>query len=323
VHASVAGWADLASRRTMDPAATMMAYSMSKPVTAVAVLALVEEGRLGLDDPIARHLATDPYDPAITVRQLLCHTSGIPNPVPLRWVHPAGAHDAFDEGEALARALREHPKTHSRPGARYLYSNIGYWLLGEIVASVSRRPFTDYVEERILLRLGLAPAELAYGIPDPIRHASGYLARRSLMNLARAILIDRELVGPTAGPWIEIRPHCVNGAAFGGLIGTARAFGAFLSDLLAPRSAMLGDEARALLFAPQRTSDGGTIPMTLGWHVGSRDGIRFFYKEGGGGAFHAMMRLYPDRGMGTVAIGNAAGFPAGAALDAFDRRIVL
>jgi D-alanyl-D-alanine carboxypeptidase len=58
--------------------------------------------------------------------------------------------------------------------------------------------------------------------------------------------------------------------------------------------------------------------MTLGWHVGELDGARFFYKEGGGGGFHAMMRLYPAAGIGTVVMTNATQFDVRQVLDATD-----
>lgn len=126
------GWADLAGRRQLNAGTTMMAYSMSKTITAAAVLLLVEAQKVELDDPIDVYLESQPYGSDVTVRQLLSHTSGIPNPIPLRWVHPATLHEAFDERAALARVLREHPKLSFPPGTKYKYSNIGYWLLGRI-----------------------------------------------------------------------------------------------------------------------------------------------------------------------------------------------
>lgn len=58
--------------------------------------------------------------------------------------------------------------------------------------------------------------------------------------------------------------------------------------------------------------------MTLGWHVGDRTGERFFYKEGGGGGFHCMMRVYPASGVATVLMTNATGFDVGGCLEAVE-----
>src|SRR6185503_5931111 len=225
------GLADLSRRAALDASTSMMAYSMSKTITAVAVLQLMEAGKVGLDDAVARYVDGLPY-PDVTVRQLLSHTSGIPNPIPLRWVHPAAAHAGFSETAALAEVLRKHSRLSFRPGTRYRYSNIGYWLLGSIVERASGLAFTDYIDAHIVRPLGLTTRDMGYAIPDPADHASGYLERYSFMNLLKGFLIDRELVGRSTGRWVEIRRHHVNSAAFGGLVGTARAFGVFLQDQL-------------------------------------------------------------------------------------------
>ena len=114
-----AGSADLLSQRSMDVGTTMMAYSMSKTITAATVLRLVEAGRVGLDDPLERLVPSSPYGPKVSVRQLISHTSGIPNPIPLRWVHPATEHGTFDEDAALAAILRKYPRLSFAPGAKY------------------------------------------------------------------------------------------------------------------------------------------------------------------------------------------------------------
>ncbi len=311
-HAS--GWADIRRQTPLDGGTTLMAYSMSKTISAAAVLQLVEAGRLELDAPVVRYVDALPYGPRVTVRQLISHTSGIPNPIPLRWVHPAASHATFDEAGALAAVLRKHPRLSFEPGTRYAYSNIGYWLLGKIVERVTGELFSAYINERILGPLGITPTELAYVVPLPTRHATGYLEKYSWMNLAKGFLIDRDLIGNYSGRWLEIRSHYLNGPAFGGLVGSARGFGTFLRDQCQPRSALFSGPTRTLFYAPQQTTRGAAIAMTLGWHIGEG----FFYKEGGGGGFHCMMRVYPSHGIGTVVMCNATGFDVGRLLNAAD-----
>jgi len=311
------GLADLSRRAALDASTSMMAYSMSKTITAVAVLQLMEAGKVGLDDAVARYVDGLPY-PDVTVRQLLSHTSGIPNPIPLRWVHPAAAHAGFSETAALAEVLRKHSRLSFRPGTRYRYSNIGYWLLGSIVERASGLAFTDYIDAHIVRPLGLTTRDMGYAIPDPADHASGYLERYSFMNLLKGFLIDRELVGRSTGRWVEIRRHHVNSAAFGGLVGTARAFGVFLQDQLRDRSALIGANAKRVLYDPRQAVPGRDVAMTLGWHVGKVGGHQHFFKEGGGGGFHCLMRLYPERGLGTVVMTNATAFPVHRFLDETD-----
>jgi len=316
------GVANLSRRSPLGSSTSMMAYSMSKTITAVAVLQLVESGKVALDDPLDAYVDDMPYR-GVTVRQLLSHTSGIPNPIPLRWVHAAAAHTPFDDDAALAAVVRRYPRVSSRPGRRYRYSNIGYWLLGRIVERASGLRLTNYVETRIIRPLGLTPRDLGYAIADPSNHASGYLERYSMMNLLKGFLIDRDLIGGSTGRWTEILPHYVNGAAFGGLVGTARAFSTFLRDQLRDRSVLIGSEAKRMLYDARTAAPGLHVPMTLGWHVGQTDKGRYFYKEGGGGGFHCLMRLYPDRGLGTVLMTNATAFPVHRMLDETDQALPL
>ena len=311
------GLADVAARRPMTSDETLMAYSMSKTITAAAVLQLVEAGRVGLDDPVARFVEWQPYGEAITVRQLLSHTSGTPNPIPLRWVHAARDHDRFDERAALDEVLRANPRVAFRPGTKYAYSNIGYWLLGFIVERAGGQPFTSYVTTHVLDRLGISRNQIGYAVADPACHAAGYLEKYSFTNLFKRLLIDKALIGDYEGPWLRIRDHYLNGPAFGGLVGTAVSFSRFLQDQLRAHSALFGDATRALFYEQQHVS-GRPIAMTLGWHMGSTGGMAFYFKEGGGGGFHCLMRLYPAQGIGTVIMSNATAFPVHEALSAVD-----
>lgn len=316
------GWADVAGRRQLTSATTMMAYSMSKTITAAAVLQLVEAQKVGLDDRIDVHLESQPYGPDVTVRHLLSHTSGIPNPIPLRWVHPVARHDAFDERAALASVLLENQKPSFPPGSRYRYSNIGYWLLGFIVERASGEPFPSYVRQHVLAPLGITPQEVGFEIPASRDHAKGYLEKFSLMNLGKRFVIARELIGGYEGRWLHLHAHYVNGAAFGGLVGCAGGFAKLLQDQLRSHSVLFADATRELFYSPQRTRAGAGTPMTLGWHLGAVDGVRHFYKEGGGGGFHSMMRVYPSAGIATVVMTNATGFKVGEFLDDVDLRFL-
>jgi CubicO group peptidase (beta-lactamase class C family) len=315
---SGAGLADLASRRPMLPGTTMMAYSMSKTFTAAAVLQLAEAGRLDVDDPVARFVSWQPYGDAITVRQLLCHTSGIPNPIPLRWVHSTAAHPTFDERAEFSKVLNRYPKLAFAPGTRFRYSNIGYWLLGTVIEQASGERFVDYMERRVLRELDIPAHELSYRIVDPAVHASGYLEKYSFINLIKRWLIETELIGEYSGRWLRIRDHYLNGPAFGGLVGSSTGIARFLRDQLCNSPRMFSRTTRDLFLRQQRTAS-GPIPMTLGWHIGLLGRSRYFFKEGGGGGFRCMMRIYPERQLGTVVMANATTVDVKALLDRADR----
>jgi CubicO group peptidase (beta-lactamase class C family) len=315
-----AGYADLATQRPMLADTAMMAFSMSKTITAVAVLQLVEQGAIALDDAIAGLIPWQPYGPAVTIRQLLCHTAGIPNPLPLKWVHAAGDL-AIDERARLDAVLRRHSRLNSAPGTRYAYSNIGYWLLGYIVEAASGEPFRSYVARNIAVPLGASGSALGYNFPDGGSHACGYLERYSLFSLLKPWLIDRALIGKPVGRWVALHELYPDGPAFGGAVGSARAFASLLQDQLREHSLLLSDHTRDLMQA-QQSAGNGPIPMTLGWHMGMLEHTPYLYKEGGGGGFHNMMRLYAGTGVGTVVMTNATLFNVAKLLDALDASVI-
>lgn len=313
------GWADIRARGAMTPATTLMAYSMTKTFTAIALLQLAEKNQLRLDDEMDRYLPDTPYrGNAISIRQLLAHTAGIPNPIPLRWVHLAAEAAGFDEAAALAEVLRKHGKLAAAPGSKYGYSNIGYWLLGQIIEQATGQSYCECVRAQILAPLGLAADEMDFSVPDPHRHAKGYLAKYSLMNLLKGLVTDRKFWGDYEGNWLHLRSHHLNGPAFGGLVGTARAFGRFLQDQLSTDSVLLSPESKRLLESQQATAAGRLVPMTLGWHIRGDGEATCLFKEGGGGGFHGEMRVYPHLGFGSVVMANATVFHSTRFLDEVD-----
>jgi D-alanyl-D-alanine carboxypeptidase len=314
----VGGWADIRNRKPMGLDTTLMAYSMTKTFTAVAILQLMEQGKLELDDQVCRYLPGCPYPETITIRQLISHTSGVPNPIPLRWVHLAAAHQRFDERAALAKVLKDNPRLSFKPGTKYAYSNIGYWLLGSIIEAATNQAYIDYVSDHVLKPLGLEPRQIGFVIPDPLNHAKGYLGKYSMMNLLKGFLTEGNLWGDYEGKWLEVASHYVNGPAFGGLIGGVRSFGRFLQDQLRESSILLGPAGKELLFTEQKTSDGRSLGMTLGWHIRELQGVPYFLKEGGGGGFHGEMRLYPTRQFASVVLVNSTEFNSNTFLSQLD-----
>jgi CubicO group peptidase (beta-lactamase class C family) len=240
----------------------------------------------------------------MTIRHLLAQTSGIPNPIPLRWVHLAAKHTTFDEDNALAKILQDNPDVRFSPGSKYMYANISYWILGKIVERVSGKSFASYMQDHLFRPLHLDTTAAAFTIAEGTPHARGYLKRLSLMNLAKSFLLDAQFIGEYEDGWLHIDDHYLNGPGFGGLIATARAVAAFMQDQLHDTPVLFGAGTKKLFFTQQRTTTGEPIPMTLGWHMGNLDGIPYFYKEGGGGGYHAEMRIYPGCGIASVIMVN-------------------
>lgn len=314
------GWADIQNQKTMTLDTTLMAYSMTKTFTAVAILQLAERGKLSLDGTLDQHLPRNPYPGRnITIRQLLQHTSGLPNPIPLRWVHLAEEDSSFDEAAALAKVLSDNPELVSQPGRRFVYSNIGYWLLGKIIEQATGHTYADHLRANVLLPLGISAQEMDFVIPDPARHAKGYLAKYSLMNLVKGFVTDRRFWGGYEGNWLRLKSHYLNGPAFGGLIGTARSFTRFLQDQLRTEPVLYGAQTKRLLETQQTDGAGAPTPMTLGWHVGNTRGTVYFFKEGGGGGFHCEMRFYPTQRIASVVMVNGTAFDSRKFLNREDR----
>lgn len=195
VYEYAGGWADIHGQKAMTPDTTQMAYSMTKTFTAVVILQLVEK-KLGLKDVIDEYLPITGYHSyGITVRQLLNHTSGVPNPIPLQWVHLAAEDSSFNESEALATILQENPELQHGPGSKFAYSNIGYWLLGKVVEQVTEQSYSDYIRLNILQPLKISRQKMDFVIPDEPSHANGYLKKYSFINLVKGFIIDRKFLG--------------------------------------------------------------------------------------------------------------------------------
>ena len=166
--------------------------SISKVLTATVVLQLVEDGKLNLDQPVAQQLADyvgvrvrDPGVAAITVRQLLSHTSGLSTYDNLFFDHGA------DSCTTAAR-IGLTGTLLAPPGTRYNYSNLGFCLLGLLIEQVTGRPYAEEVRERTLEPLGITDMRMATTFdrnPGDVEHPS--VPTRNYM----------EVLGP-AGAWV-------------------------------------------------------------------------------------------------------------------------
>jgi CubicO group peptidase (beta-lactamase class C family) len=165
-----AGWADRASGRLADANTLFRAGSITKLLTATAVMTLRDRGRLSLDDPVAAHLPEFTL-PGVTVRHLLCHGAGLPRESPdeAGWRTRAFSSDK-DVLASLPRARGLYP-----PMERGKYSNLGYTLLGLVVERVSGAPYRRFVGERVLSPLSMADTTFdPEGMPAE-RRATGYM----------------------------------------------------------------------------------------------------------------------------------------------------
>ena len=312
------GYAEVLAKKTVTLETQFLVYSVTKVITAIATLQLCESGELSLDFPIARALPDFELDPEITVRHLLSQSSGLSNPLPTRWVHLPNEHAEFDERQRLRSILERHRKLRFKPGTRYGYSNLSYWILAQAIEALSGHKFSGHVTSRIFLPLGIT-SRAAFVLNSQLTYASGYLSRWSAMNLIKSFVADSKFWSTYEGKWLRIEPHCVDGPGFGGLITDSSTLGVLISDLLGSESKILRPESVKLLFEPQFTKSGKSLPMTLGFHIDSLDGVPYLFKEGGGMGFHAEIRIYPKQGVGSVLLMNDGAAETRKTLTRFDR----
>ncbi|HEX8194165.1 MAG TPA: serine hydrolase domain-containing protein, partial [Allosphingosinicella sp.] len=224
-RAFAAGFADLDSRTPVTAAHLFQIGSISKSLTGMAVFVLAGQGKLDLDGYVQRLLPDVPLPPEpITVRNLLEHSSGLPNslePTPFLSV-PGG-----------------RLWTGFAPGSRYSYCNLGYTLLGMIIERASGMPYAEAMERLVLRPIGMANARPVIRTADRALYATGHTRLRDDVPwMPHAPL--------TEGRWIEMH------SAAGSVAADARDMAAYLKALVAlgrGRGAPLFSDALARRYA--------------------------------------------------------------------------
>lgn len=144
------GVKNLDTKELLTPNSIFHMASVSKPFSATAIMQLVEKGKMELDDPLIKYLPyfkmDDPRYKDITIRQMLMHTSGIPDVLDYEWNKPQ-----YDDG-AAERYVRSlvNEKLIAAPGEKWQYSNMAFDILADVIAKVSGKSFEDYIKENIL-----------------------------------------------------------------------------------------------------------------------------------------------------------------------------
>jgi CubicO group peptidase (beta-lactamase class C family) len=265
--------------------------SATKQFTAAAVMTLVQEGKLSLDDPISEHLPGVPeHSRGITVRHLLQHTSGIPGSN-----SRGGGHDI---AAVLPTFLGDGPK--HEPGADWEYWNQGYALLSEVIARASGQPYTSYLREALFTPAAMTSTMFTGDEPP----ASAVVATgRSRMGAARAALEHpygnsyglqyRGMGGVVTNVWDLWRWH--------------RALG---------DEHILRERSKVELFRP------GLRGYALGWFV--RDGVHGAVQSHGGAVrgFTCELRRYPDRDAMIVVLCNTDAYAARSLADDVERSLL-
>ena len=308
-----AGGFGLADRQRTRPATASTAYlwfSMTKVVTATTALTLVDNGRLDLDAPAGEYVdcLQVPGRSQPTVRQLLTHTAGLGNPLPVRWAHPADA-DPPDPGDLLRRLMNRRRAYRYPVGDSARYSNVGYLAIGEVIAAAAGLTFEAAVRQTVLHPLAMN--RTGFAVPAGTDTATGYVKAPRIADPLLRRLLPPGVAGERHGSFLPLNPFSVDGPAYGGLVGSVLDAGRFLrlhlrdgdldgTRVLRPQTA----RAMRVIDHPGRPFDHG-----IGWFrrpdSGSGTGRRNYVEHFGTGAgFWNVMRLYPDQGVGIVVMTN-------------------
>lgn len=310
------GLADVVLARPVTSATTFNAYSITKPFTAAAVLALAQAGRLDLDAPVGVAAGVEGLDGYGSVRETLLHRAGFRNPNPLRWIHSAQSHGVFDEDVFVQAQLHALGGTRRRL-ARSAYSNVGYLVVGLAVERAWHGRFVHAVQALVLDPLRLLPGErLAFAIERFENHAHGHLRRHGLMDLLLGFFVERSsIVEAERGDRVKLRLHHVNGNAYGGLMANARGLARFGQAMIDGDGAMSPAVSRQLM----DTVPGPGPRRSLGLFCGTLGRYRWLAHAGGGLGGYGELRVYPQLRAVSAILINGPGLRDARCLDAIDR----
>ncbi len=287
VYAKGFGFADLENQIPFTPQTVSRIGSVSKSFTALAVMQLVEQGKINLDAEIQTYVPTFPKKQAqITIRQLLGHQGGIRHykgNEMLSNVHYASV-------ESALAIFKDDPLVND-PGEKYSYSTYGYNLLSRVVEAASGESFTDYVQGHII---------------DPLAMKQTYFDDRIKIIPRRAHFYTR---ANNTSPVINVpQVDQSNKWGGGGLLST-------VEDLIKYAAAYDGEklakrETIAQMFTSQKTHDGKPTAYGFGWAIVTDQGKRRVEHSGGSVGATSMLTKYPEQGLSIAVLVNCDHYSA-------------
>jgi len=286
VYERAFGFANMELRAPNTTTTRFEIASMTKPMTAIAIMQLVQEGKVRLDAKISDYLPWYPSDTGrrITVEQLLNHTSGIrqdivfDDPSPGAEVVAAINADLFSN-DSLVKLIARRPLLFE-PGTAFGYSSDGYAVLGAIIEEAAGKPYWRVLRERVLDRAGMTQTGVSYLPPLVPQRAAGYA---------------QDFDGYTNAPHIGVTPA-------GGLYSTLHDLYAFDQALYG--EALVNEQSKALLFGVR------SAITAYGWKT-SEDTLpngtrrRVLRTTGGLPGFQALMVRVPEARRTIIFLSNA------------------
>jgi len=259
--------------------------SIGKQFTAMAIMILVEEKKLDLDDPISKYLDVPNAWSAITVRHLLTHTSGLGD-----YPEKFSLQQNYTEDDLL-NMIKAQPLGFA-PGEKWSYSNLGYVTLGILIRKVSGEFYGDLLQKRVFAPLGMSHTRVISEADIIPNRAAGY-------RLEDGTLKNQEWVAPG-----------LNTTADGSLYFTIEDIAKW--DEALEKQKILSRASFEQMWRPVRLNDGSAAPYGFGWQIGKTDsGHRLVEHGGAWQGFAAYIGRYPDDRLSVAALCNRAGARAG------------
>lgn len=262
--------------------------SVTKTFVATAVMQLVEQGKVDLDAPVSKYLpyfeGPDERYAEITVRHLLSHLSGIANVTDPEFDRPQ-----FDD-EALERYVKLRCQTAliDTPGSEFHYSNIGYSVLGDLIAKVSGEIFENYVKKHILNPLGMKQSTLLLPEARRAQLAQPHIVDNAYQLIASPLFPYNRTLAPASTLYSNIREM-------------TRWALANLNRGVLDGERILPSSAYDLLWRPVSEK---VSHMGLGWFLWSYRGERMIGHSGSDLGYVSDLQLMPDRGIAVVVMIN-------------------
>jgi len=277
------GFSNLELQVPVKPETVFQSGSVGKQFTATAIMMLVEQGKVRLDDSITRYIKEAPATwNQVTVRDLLSHTAGFTD-------YPKNFDFRKDYTEAeLLKIVSEIPLAFE-PGTKWSYSNLGYLTLGIMIRRVTGEFYGDFLQERIFRPLGMTTTRIMSESDIIPNRAAGY-------QLVKGVLKNQDWVSPTMNTTAD-------GSLYFSVLDLAKWDAALDTEKLLKRSSL------EQMWTATRLKNGKENPAGygFGWFISSNAGQRIVHHEGEWQGFTSFITRHIDDQTTIVVLSNLAG----------------
>ncbi len=312
-----AGQANPFEDRVATTTSVYHVWSVTKVATALAVLDLVEDGLLDLDAPVADLLPWFEVEQsegrAMTVRDLLRHTSGLRDTVPAVFGWLRYDEDLPNQTEYLRSKMPDYTSLMFLPGEDRRYSNLGYMVLGAVIEAVTDETYEDVVRELVLAPAGMTTSDFVFNseiAPDEV--LGSHPAIHVFSPLLPFMIDMHDFVQTRQGQLLWLNRLYVEATPPTGLIASARD-AALLGDAAMRSGVLVGTDATDLM-VPATEQD-----VPLGWFETGGQTRRWLQHRGGGPGYASAVRIYPDENLAIAVLASGTAAPAADVADLIAR----